>query len=119
VRDTKRIGVANQWSPPMPTYGIPRRSLAPQAKELAPFNWRRGVFRIWLLLSVGWILSWTNYLIMYFLQGQSTGNDFLVIPVLLLGPPVALLIFGIAARWTFRGFQVIESSVATRSPEAA
>ena len=103
----------------MPFYGIPRRSRALQTKELAPFNWRRGLFRIWLLLSVGWIMSWTNYLIMYFLQGQSTRNDVLVIPILLLGPPVALLIFGVAARWTLRGFQVVDQSVATRSPEAA
>jgi hypothetical protein len=64
-------------------------------------------------------MSWTNYLIMYFLEGRSTSNDVLVIPILLLGPPVALLIFGIAARWTFRGFHVVEHSAATRSPEAA
>jgi hypothetical protein len=103
----------------MPAYGIPRSSFTPQVKELVPFNWRRGLFRIWLLLSVGWIMSWTNYLIMYLLQGRSTRNDFLVIPVLLLAPPVALLFFGIVTRWAFRGFQVVEHSVATRSPEAA
>jgi hypothetical protein len=103
----------------MTTYGIPRHQITPQAKELAPFNWRRGLFRIWLLLSVGWIMSWTNYLTMSLLQGRSTRNDFLAIPVLLFGPPVALLFFGVAARWTFRGFQVSEHSVATRSPGAA
>ena len=103
----------------MPFYGIPRRARTPQSKELALFNWRRGLFRIWLLLSVGWIMSWTNYLIIYFLEGRSTGNDFFVIPILLLGPPVALLIFGIAAGWTFRSFHVVEHSVARRSPEAA
>jgi hypothetical protein len=64
-------------------------------------------------LSVGWIMSWTNYFIMYFLQGQSTRNDVLVIPIVLVGPPVALLIFGTAARWTFRGFHVAEHSVTT------
>jgi hypothetical protein len=103
----------------MPSYGIPRRSSSPQVKELAPFNWRRGLFRMWLLLSVGWIMSWSNYLIMYVLQGRFTRNDFLVIPVILFVPPVALLLFGIVTRWAFRGFQVVENSVATRSPEAA
>jgi hypothetical protein len=97
----------------MPAYGIPRRPFTPQAKGLAPFNWRRGLFRIWLLLSVGWIMSWTNYFIMYFLQGQSTRNDVLVIPVILLGPPLALLLFGFVTRWAFRGFQIVEQSVTT------
>jgi len=97
----------------MPAYGIPRRSFTPQAKELPPFNWRRGLFRIWLLLSVGWLMSWTNYLIMYVLEGRFTRSDFFTIPVILFGPPVALLIFGIAARWAFRGFQVVEHSVTT------
>jgi hypothetical protein len=103
----------------MPAYGIPRRSFTPQAKEVAPFNWRRGLFRIWLLLSVGWILSWAIYLIMYVLQGWFTRSDFLAIPVVLFGPPVALLLFGFVTRWAFRGFQIVERSAARRSPEAA
>jgi hypothetical protein len=97
----------------MPAYGIPRRSFTPQAKELASFNWRRGLFRMWLLLSVGWVMSWTVYLIMYVLQGRFSGSDFLAIPVILFGPPVALLFFGIVTRWAFRGFQVAEHSVTT------
>ena len=56
----------------MPAYGIPRRTFTPQAKEVAPFNWRRGLLRVWLLLSVGWVMSWTIYLLMYVLQGQFT-----------------------------------------------
>jgi hypothetical protein len=99
----------------MPAYGIPRRSFTPQGKELAPFNWRRGLFRIWLLLSVGWLMSWTIYLIMYVLEGRFARSDFLALAIILFGPPVALLIFGITARWAFRGFRVVEHSVATRS----
>jgi hypothetical protein len=90
----------------MPIYGIPRRSFTPQVNELAPLKWRRGLFRIWLLISAGWVMSWAIYLIMYALQGRSTGSDFFVLPILLFGPPVALLIFAIAAGWAFRGFQV-------------
>ena len=103
----------------MPAYGIPRRSFTPQAKELAPFNWRRGLLRVWLLLTVGWIMSWTHSFILLFLQGRFTKNDFLVMPVLLLAPPIALLAFGVAARWAFRGFQLAERSVVSRSPETA
>ena len=103
----------------MPAYGIPRRSFTQQAKELAPFNWRRGLLRVWLLLAVGWIMSWAHFFILLFLHGRFTKNDFLVMPVLLLAPPIALLVFGVAARWAFQGFLIAERSVARRSPEAA
>jgi hypothetical protein len=43
---------------------------------------------------------------MYGLHGGfKTTGDLLVIPVLLFGPPIALLIFGFAAGWAFRGFK--------------
>ena len=45
-------------------------------------------------------------MIMYGLHGGfKTTGDFLVIPVLLFGPPIALLLFGLAAGWAFRGFK--------------
>ena len=97
----------------MPAYGIPRRSFTPQVKELALFNWRRGLFRIWLLLSLGWVMSWSIYLIMYVLQGRFTRSDSLAITVILFGPSVALLLLGVVTRWAFRGFQVVERSVTT------
>jgi len=97
----------------MPFYGIPRRSFSPHAKELTPFNWRRGLVRMWLLISDGWVMSWTIYLVMYVLQGRFSGSDFLAVPVILFGPPVALLLFGIVTRWAFRGFQIVEQSVTT------
>jgi hypothetical protein len=37
-------------------------------------NWRRGLFRVWLLVSAGWVMGWTIYLIMYSLQGGYSGN---------------------------------------------
>ena len=46
---------------------------------------------------------------MYTLGGRTEPKDFLVIPVLLLGPPVALLIFGAATAWSFRGFKPDEA----------
>jgi hypothetical protein len=83
-----------------------------------PINWRRGLFRTWILLSTAWIMGWAIQLIMSVLQnGVQTTGDVLVIPVLLLGPPLALLLFGIGAGWTLRGFKVddIQSAPNERS----
>ena len=55
-------------------------------------------------------MGWSIYLIMYGLRRGMTGGDLAVIPVLLFGPPVALLLFGLAAGWAFRGFKPEESS---------
>jgi hypothetical protein len=93
----------------MPPYAIPRRPFNPRTSDPVPINWRRGLFRVWLLLSAAWIMSWVIYLIVYGLQGGFRAvGDLLVIPVLLIGPPIALLIFGLATRWAFSGFKVDE-----------
>jgi hypothetical protein len=100
----------------MARYGIPRRfGVNDNEKEL--INWRRGLFRVWVLMSVAWLMGWTIYLIMVGIQGRlQTSGDFLEIPVLLFGPPVALLLFGLAAGWAFRGFR-IEAGAAPRRIE--
>ena len=95
---------------PMALYGIPRRAFTPQVAEMAPINWRRGLFRVWLLISAGWVMSWAIYLIMDAVRIGYTLTDFLVLPVLLFGPPVALLIFGVTAGWAFRGFRIDNDS---------
>jgi hypothetical protein len=92
----------------MPLYSITRRPFRPEASEPIPINWQRGIFRVWLLMSAGWVMGWTIYLLMHALEGKFPGSDFLVVPILLFGPPVALLIFGVATGWAFRGFQVEE-----------
>jgi hypothetical protein len=85
------------------------------ATEPILINWRRGLFRIWVLVSAGWIMGWTIYLIMYSLQGGYSGNrDFVAIPILLLAPPLALFMFGVATGWAFRGFQAEDDE---RSPK--
>jgi hypothetical protein len=90
----------------MAHYGIPRRALSAKEEEPSPINWRRGLFRVWLLFCAAWMMGWIIYLIMYGLHGGfKTTGDFLVIPVLLFGPPIALLLFGLAARWAFRSFK--------------
>jgi hypothetical protein len=90
----------------MANFGIPRRLQNVKEEEQPLVNWRRGLFRVWLLLSAAWLMGWIIYLIMFGLHGGfKTTGDFLEVPVLLFGPPVALLLFGIGAGWTLRGFK--------------
>jgi len=90
----------------MTHFGIPRRSLSPKDEEVPALNWRRGLFRVWLLFCAAWLMSWIIYLIMYGLHGGfKTTGDLLVIPVLLFGPPIALFLFGLSAAWAIRGFK--------------
>jgi hypothetical protein len=45
-------------------------------------------------------------LILYGIRdGFHGAGDLLAIPVLLIGPPIALLLFGLVAGWAFRGFK--------------
>jgi hypothetical protein len=86
----------------MAPYGLPRQ---PANANEPPLNWRRGLFRVWLLLSVAWIMAWVVYLSLYGIRvGFRELGDFLALPILLFGPPVALLLFGAMAGWAFRGF---------------
>src|SRR5260370_42020534 len=40
-----------------------RRPFAP-GEEVTPLNWRRGLFRLWLLGSAAWRMSWAIYFIL-------------------------------------------------------
>ena len=49
--------------------------------------------------------AWAVYLAIWALRwGFDRLGDLLAIPVLLFGPPLALLLFGLATVWAFRGF---------------
>lgn len=83
-----------------------RRSLGANDNTPTPINWRRGLFRIWLLISSAWLMGWALYLIMTAIQGGFTDFGMVLgLPVLLLGPPAALFVFGTAAIWALRGFK--------------
>ena len=83
-----------------------RRPLSANDNAPLPLNWRRGLFRIWLLLSIAWVMSWSVFLTIRAIQGEfQTITSVLDLPVLLLGPPAALFVFGAAAIWAFRGFK--------------
>jgi hypothetical protein len=88
-------------------YSFPRRSYGRRGGEPDPINWRRGLYRVWLLVCAAWLMGWSIYLILYGLRlGFRGTGDIIVIPILLFGPPIALLLFGMAAGWAFRGFNV-------------
>jgi hypothetical protein len=70
----------------------------------APPNWRRGLWRLWVLASSAWLLGWGVYLTIWAIRSGFETSDLLAIPVLLVGPPLALLIFGLATSWAFKGF---------------
>jgi hypothetical protein len=89
----------------MPNFGIPRNTSKPHNIEAGPLNWRRGLFRVWLLLSSGWIMGWAIYLVLDGMQGGlSTPGEWMTVPILLFAPPVALGLFGAAMIWALRGF---------------
>jgi hypothetical protein len=102
----------------MALHNFPRRAFSPTTEPIL-INWRRGLFRVWLLISAAWIMGWAIYLIMYSLQGGYSGNrDFVAIPILLLAPPLALFIFGVATGWAFRGFQAQDDEGASKVPKS-
>jgi hypothetical protein len=95
----------------MQPYRIPRRPFAQDNEEpRQPINWRRGIFRVWILVSASWIMGWVIYLLIQGIEGGAIERGLrmtpanLSVPIVLFGPPVALLIFGVGARWAFRGF---------------
>ena len=85
-------------------FGIPKPFGG--TKEPHPVNLRRGILRLWLVISAAWVMGWTLYLLLEGLQGApKSAGDLLSLPVLLFGPPIALLVFGAAVAWAFRGFR--------------
>jgi len=87
--------------------------------ESSPLNWHRGMFRLWLLASAAWIMGWAIYLTLSAMaQALTTPGDFLAIPVVFFGPPIALLLCGLAAAWAIRGFKSEQpEQQVTKSPE--
>lgn len=70
-----------------------------------PLNWRRGLLRLWFVISGAWIVAWLIFYAIEYTGGGLTSRESLAVPIVLFGPPVALLLFAIATRWAFRGFE--------------
>jgi hypothetical protein len=62
-------------------------------------NWSLGFFRLWVLLSVGWV-----GLALLIAAGEPT-NDWPRALLAVIGLPLALLMAGIALHWALRGFR--------------
>src|SRR5438477_138594 len=94
-----------------------QRRYAGSGIDTAPLNWRQGLFRLWLLVSAAWIMGWAIYVILSVLaQAFKTAGDYLAIPVVFFGPPIALLLSGLATGWAIRGFRSDESKQGTSPP---
>ena len=52
----------------MPRFGMPRRQSDEKGSAAAQVNWRRGLLRVWLLVSAAWIMGWIVYLVIYGIQ---------------------------------------------------
>jgi len=74
-------------------------------QEKTPVNWRRGMFRLWILVSSAWVMGWLIYFAIKFMGGEFPTQHIPVVPVVLFGPPLALLLFGLGAIWAMRGFE--------------
>jgi hypothetical protein len=89
----------------MPNFGLSRRDSV-DLSDARSVNWRRGLFRVWMLLSAGWIMGWTIYLMLEGAHGSlNSRGDLIEVPILLFAPPIALWLFGLAAAWAIRGFE--------------
>jgi len=52
-------------------------------------------------------MAWTIYLVLFAVRtGFRGANDLVAIPVLLFGPPMALLVLVRMTQWALRGFNV-------------
>src|SRR5262245_31621264 len=88
----------------MARFGLPNRN-DQRIREIAQVHWQHGLFRVSLLLPAARITGWSVYLILNGIKdGVQRSGDLLAIPVLLVGPPIAPLLFGIVAGWAVRGF---------------
>jgi hypothetical protein len=66
----------------MPRFGIPNRESGGRIGQIAQVNWRRGLFRVWLLLSAAWFMGWTVYIVVNGIKdGFQSFGDLFAIPV--------------------------------------
>lgn len=68
-------------------------------------NWRRGFFRLWLVLSALWVVP-----VGLFIAGTYKPMQLLAEPLawwLMLGPPAVALVLLTAAGWALKGFREV------------
>src|SRR3974377_1254084 len=68
----------------MRNFGIAHQASADEQREPVTLHHRRGLLRVWLLVSIGWILGWAIYLVMDGMQGGlTTRGEWAAIPITL------------------------------------
>jgi hypothetical protein len=82
-------------------------------------NWRRGLLRAWMVLGIIWVIAAGLLQVLTlrpsaecFLNGgvfcdlgRLDWSEWLAIARFVLGPPIIVLVFGIAIRWVVAGFR--------------
>ena len=74
-------------------------------------NWKRGLFRVWLVASVGWIgyWLWQSWMICGFSINPSPrcANEipWTGLAIISLSGPLIALVLGLVAVWIVRGFK--------------
>lgn len=84
------------------------RAFNRERKIAKPLNWRRGMFRLWVLASSAWIMGWLIYLSIEMVSDTANLRPPAETAMILFGPPLALMVIGIATRWAFLGFKMDE-----------
>jgi hypothetical protein len=51
-------------------------------------------------------MGWLIYFTIKFVSGEISAQQMPVVPVVLFGPPLALFLSGLGARWAVRGFEI-------------
>jgi hypothetical protein len=71
------------------------RAFDRERKKLAPINRRRGLFRLWILVSGVWIMGWLIYFVIQLMADNWSGRDLLTVPVVLLS------LWALRRNWNF------------------
>jgi hypothetical protein len=64
-------------------------------------NWRVGSVRLWIALSIAWVVGWTIFFIQLAAFEAPQPLDYLPILGIIIGPPAAVALIG----WVLKGFQ--------------
>jgi hypothetical protein len=69
-------------------------------------NWKGGLFRLWLIVSVLWAALGAWVLVQNAQRHGVTPEQIQSIILVIVGPPLAVLFFGAALLWALGGFKV-------------
>jgi hypothetical protein len=74
-------------------------------------NWRKGLVRLWIAVSLLWIIFFSIHRLSdsinlpTFAEPPQQGQDTTQFVALVIGPPVAMLVFGFGIWWIVDGFR--------------